>query len=157
MTEFTTVTHVAAGEGETINVMGELSRIALPAGSGTPSLSIIEITTQPGGGPPALHTHPPMEAFYVLEGEYEFATAGTPIRARAGSVVYVPSNVPHNYKNVGTAPGRILAIFTQPAAEHFLREMAAASSIPPDMGRLGAVMQKYEVAFVGPPPGAPAS
>lgn len=165
MPELTRLTHVEPGNGEeTFNVLGEQLTVLLSAAQTRPSLALMEIVSPPGGGPPALHAHPPTETFYVLEGTYEFSRTGPggpeTFRASAGSAVHVPSGVPHNYKNIGSVPGRLLAIFTEPAAEEFLRALSAATVdaagrpvMPPDMAKVGAVMTKYQVAFVGGPPG----
>ncbi len=166
MSELTQLTHVEPGNAETFNVLGEQLTLLLSATQTRPSLALMEIVSPTSGGPPALHTHPPTEAFYVLEGTYEFSRMGPggpeTLRVTAGGAVYIPSGVPHNYKNVGSAPGRLLAIFTDPAAEAFLRALSVATVdvagrpvMPPDMAKVGAVMTKYQVAFVGGPPGPP--
>jgi mannose-6-phosphate isomerase-like protein (cupin superfamily) len=115
-----------------------------------------------GGGPPGLHTHPPEEAFFVLEGEYEVGGMGEDgqeftVRATPGSVFYVPPGAPHNFKNVGATPGRLLIIYTSSAMERFPRELAAVAADakpgePPDPARVMAVLAKHGVAFVGPSP-----
>ncbi len=163
MVDSTRLTHVAPATGERFDVMGEDLTVRLSAAA-VPNLSIIEIISPPGGGPPALHTHPSMEAFYVLEGSYEFEGVGPDgrgrTRASSGSVVYIPGGAPHNYKNVGDGPGRMLAVFTEPAPELFFRALHDATvdadgrpSRPPDMGRVMGVMQSFQVAFVDGPPG----
>ncbi len=165
-TETTTnsLAHVRPGEGDTVNVIGEGLRFLLsPNAMGTEVL-LAEIISPPGGGPPAIHTHPPCETFYVLEGTIEFNQMGPDgpesFIAGPGSVVYVPGGATHNYKNVGETPSRMLGIFTSGAVEDFFRDMAAASTdeqgepiIPPDVPKLMAVMAKHDVAFVGGPAG----
>ncbi len=164
MTQYTGLVHMAAGNGDTINVLGEELRLLVSAHHTRPALAMMEIVSPPGGGPPALHTHPPMEAFYIIEGTFEFEGSGPDghgkVRAGAGSTVYVPGGAPHNYKNVGDTPGRMLAVFTEPAPEDFFRALSAATTdaagkpvFPPDMAKLGAVMADFQVAFVDGPPG----
>lgn len=152
-----TVIHIEPEAGEEINVLGELLTFKLESAMTGGAVSLAVITSPPGGGPPALHTHPPLEAFYVLEGEYEMngMTDDGPftVWATPGSVIYVPPGAPHNYKNVGSTPGRMLVVFTDPAAEAFQKDLAAASAGgPPDPATLMPVLQRHAVAFVGPLP-----
>ncbi len=81
---------------------------------------VVEALSQPGGGPWFLHAHQPQETFYVLEGTFEVYGQDEhgekyAIRAAVGDTVQVPANVPHGFKNVGDAPGRMLLIY-EPAA-----------------------------------------
>lgn len=164
MTRQEEITHVPHGAGEQINMLGEGLRVLLSSSVTQPPFSLMEVSSPPGSGPPALHTHPPMEAFYILEGTYEFTTqrpdGPVSILVNPGDVVYVPGGIPHNYKNVGESTARMLAIFTDPMPEQFFREAAAATTdesgklvMPPDMAKLGAIMAKHQLAFVGGPPG----
>ncbi len=69
---------------------------------------------------PPLHRHTFDEIHYVLEGEYEYYEEGKePRRATAGTVVFTPSGVIHTYKNIGSTPGRVLAIYSTPGFEDF--------------------------------------
>jgi quercetin dioxygenase-like cupin family protein len=158
MTEFAQLTYVAPGTGERLNLMGEECTFMVSASNTRPPLALMEIVTPPGGGPPALHTHPMAEAFYVLEGSFEFEGLGPDGRGKViagpGSTVYAPGGAPHNYKQVGTGHGRLLAIFTDPAAEQFFRGLSTVKPDPsgrPDVGKLLAVMQQFSVAFVDRP------
>ena len=78
----------------------------------------MEITSQPGGGPSFLHTHPPQETFYILESVFEIYGQNEQgkyaIRAPVGSVVHVPANDPHGFKNIGNSPGRMLVVYEPP-------------------------------------------
>ncbi len=167
MTETTaaekSLTHVNPGLGDPIGVMGEVVRVLLPSSDTNSALALVEIESPPGGGPPALHTHPPLEVFYVLEGEVEFSQMGPngpeTFIARPGSVVHVPSGAPHNYKNVAASNSRMLGMFTSPDMEQFFRGMSSASTddagnpiVPPDVAKLMGVMAKHDVTLLGGPP-----
>jgi len=75
--------------------------------------AIFEESVPPLGGPPP-HTHPDEEVFYVLDGDFEFVLNDleNPFKALPGSVVHVPSNAVHTFKNVGTTSGKMLVIIT---------------------------------------------
>jgi len=74
---------------------------------------IFEESVPPLGGPPP-HTHPDEEVFYILEGEFEFILNDleNPFKALAGSVVHVPSNAIHTFKNTGQSVGKMIVIIT---------------------------------------------
>jgi quercetin dioxygenase-like cupin family protein len=159
-TRASSVVHVGPAAGEVVDVLGDVLTFKLPGAATGGSLILGEIVVQPGGGPPGLHTHPPDEAFYVLAGEFEVSGVGAdgqPFAERAtpGSVIYVPPGAPHTFKNVGATPGRLLAVYTAPTMERAARELAAlgADGALPDPAEVMAVLERYEFAFVGSPPG----
>jgi quercetin dioxygenase-like cupin family protein len=98
------------------------------------ALSIVEQKTVPQARPP-LHRHTFDEVHYVLEGEYEYYLEGDePGRATVGTIVFVPSGIAHTYRNIGSTPGRILAIYSPPGFEDFypvLDMPVADTSTPP--------------------------
>ena len=113
--------HVPPGRGEApLWVLGELLTRKVPSQWTGGAYSLFEVVTQPGAGPPPHVQHREDEAFYVLEGEYEFLVDGSTLRARAGHLVYVPKGALHAHRNVGEAPGRMLATHTPgDLYEHF--------------------------------------
>lgn len=76
-------------------------------------LALLEVEVPPGSGTPP-HRHASPEVFRVLTGEVTFAIfePGPPreVVAGAGSVVTVPTNVPHNYRNAGGGPATMLVV-----------------------------------------------
>ena len=58
-----------------------------------------------------MHTHHKEdEALYVLEGEYEIQCGDQTVRAKPGSFVFAPRDIPHNLTNVSTGPSTVLGI-----------------------------------------------
>ena len=113
------------------------------------------------GAPPHIH-HQETEAFYVLEGTFEFVRDEGTVRAGAGDYVHIPRGVVHGFTNVGVAPARLLGIVTPGGLhEHLiagLGEPAQAATLPPppagppDMSRLVAIASAYHTELL-PPPG----
>src|SRR5215468_856900 len=65
---------------------------------------VCEMTTPPGDGV-SRHVHDRDEEFYyILEGAYEFQAGDERFTARVGSVVVIPPDVPHQFRNAGTVP-----------------------------------------------------
>lgn len=75
--------------------------------------AVFEENVPPLGGPPP-HCHPDEEVFYILEGKFEFVLndLDNPFQVLPGSVVHVPSNAIHTFKNVGDTAGKMLVLLT---------------------------------------------
>jgi mannose-6-phosphate isomerase-like protein (cupin superfamily) len=103
-------------EGRAMFVLGDVVTFKLTAADSEDAHFITEIVSVPGGGPAFLHTHVPQETFWIIEGEYEvYGQDGSgekyTIAAPVGSMVHVPGNVPHGFRNVGETNGKLLAIY----------------------------------------------
>lgn len=107
------ITHVRPAEGRrSLRVFGELVTCKVTSDQTGGAYSLFEVTTQPGEGPPPHVHHREDEAFYVLEGEYEFFSGEGIIRVGKGSLLCVPRGTLHAHKNVGEAVGRLLSTQT---------------------------------------------
>jgi quercetin dioxygenase-like cupin family protein len=119
------VAYVPTGQGtRSLWVMGELLTYKIPSRWTGGAYSLFEVATQPGAGPPPHVNHREDESFYVLEGEYEFLIEGITIRARAGSLIYVPKGTLHAHNGVGEGKGRMLVTQTPGGLyERFFEEL----------------------------------
>jgi quercetin dioxygenase-like cupin family protein len=159
----TSVAHyVTPGEGtRSLWVLGELVTYKITSYQTGGAYSLFEVTTQPGAGPPPHVQHREDEAFYVLEGEYEFLVEGRTINAGAGSLIYVPKGNLHAHNNLGEGIGRILVSQTPGGLhEQFFEEIGQetkdtstppGSKSPPDMERIARIATHYGIEM--PPPG----
>ena len=150
------VAHVAPGEGTiSLWVLGELLTYKVTSHRTGGAYSLIEVTTQPGVGPPPHVQHREDESFYVLEGEFEFLDNGRTLRAEAGSLLYVPKGTLHAHKNVGEGVGRLLVTQTPGGLyEYFFEEIGKPvddDSGPlifekqPDVERIVSIAAKYGI------------
>jgi quercetin dioxygenase-like cupin family protein len=57
---------------------------------------IVGLMRMPAGTGAEAHSHPNEQWIYILEGTFHATIGGKTIEARAGSVVYVPSDVVHS-------------------------------------------------------------
>jgi len=58
------------------------------------------------------HTHPGEELGYVLEGTLLLEIEGAPARTlKAGDSFFVPAGKPHDGKNTGSGPAKVLATY----------------------------------------------
>jgi mannose-6-phosphate isomerase-like protein (cupin superfamily) len=123
------VTHIRPGDGRSLRVLGEVVTYKITSERTGGAYSLFEVVSEPGGGPPPHVQHRENEAFYVLEGEYEFLDDdGHTMRVGKGSLVYVPKGNLHTYKNVGTTPGKMLVSQTPGGLhERFFEEIGYAT------------------------------
>ncbi|HZP84082.1 MAG TPA: cupin domain-containing protein [Chthonomonadaceae bacterium] len=110
-----------------------------------------EVIVPPGGGPPPhVHSHND-EAFYVLEGEIEIRCGEKTVQAGAGTYVYLPRHIPHAFKNVGEANGRLLGTATPGGHERFFEDVDRLSrNGPPPMDEALAVCRKHGIELLLP-------
>jgi quercetin dioxygenase-like cupin family protein len=89
--------------------------------------TLIDMLVPPGGGPP-LHRHDFEESFTVLDGEIELTFRGETARAGTGTVVNIPANAPHRFRNVSDRPAHLLCLCTPPGQEHLF--LAVGDPLP---------------------------
>lgn len=119
------ITHLSAGEGETLWVLGDFVTLK----SQSDDLTLFEAIAPPQAGPPPHVHYEQEEAFYVLEGTFTFQSGDTTIEARPGSFVWVPRGTVHTFKNAGPGTGKGLFTNTLPGAhERFFREVGVPVS-----------------------------
>jgi mannose-6-phosphate isomerase-like protein (cupin superfamily) len=135
-TETLETMHVTqAGQGEHLQVVTDVVTIKASGRDTSGKILMIEARVPPGGGPPGLHRHYSAEIFYILEGEFEFTIADvagklSTAKLTAGDTLAVPSLVWHNFKNVGTTPGKFLTIHSPAGMEDFAREIGTPIEDP---------------------------
>lgn len=110
-------------EGKAMFVLGDVVTFKLTGADSNNAYFLTEIVSAPGGGPAFLHTHAPQETFWILEGEYEVygrdeSGEKYAIPAVAGSMIHVPGNVPHGFRNVGDSTGKLIALYA-PVVQQF--------------------------------------
>jgi quercetin dioxygenase-like cupin family protein len=125
--------------------------------------SLVEILAPDGYGG-VLHVHHQEdEGFYILEGELTFYVGEETIKARPGSYLFGPKDVPHAF-TVDSGPAKLLFVFSPAGLEGLIREIgepAGSPSIPPqpegppdeaEMERMAAIAARYGAEILGPPP-----
>jgi quercetin dioxygenase-like cupin family protein len=99
------------------------------------------------------------ETIYVLEGQLEFISGERRLTGGPGSYVFLPRDIPHGIRVVGTSPARFLVLTTPGGFEGFVMEMgqpAAPLTLPapsaPDMNKLIALAATYRIEILRPLP-----
>jgi quercetin dioxygenase-like cupin family protein len=131
---------MSAGRTDTYHLLGNLLRFLARSPDTGGAYCLVESLTAPGAGAPPNRHPSDDEAFYVIDGSFEFTIEEETIAARAGDFVKVPNGAVHAFKNVGEAPGRLL-IINSPGRSHdgFFSEAgepmpAGTREIPPPAG-----------------------
>jgi mannose-6-phosphate isomerase-like protein (cupin superfamily) len=115
------------------------------------SLTVLEFVISPKNGP-ALHTHVREdEVWYVLEGDFRFKAGDAMYWVSEGGLAFGPRGVPHNFQNVGQAPGRLLVVTVPSGAERLFEEYNELLPGPVDPEMLPALGRANWVDFIGPP------
>ena len=78
---------------------------------------IVALMRMPAGTGAEAHSHPNEQWIYILEGTFHGEIEGKKFEAKAGSVVYVPSNAIHSGK---ATPDADVVFFTCKDASHSL-------------------------------------
>lgn len=145
--------------GATVHLLGTLVTFKATSTDTEGAFSLVEAVTAPGQGTPPHVQRDDAEAFYVLDGEFDFTVDGSRHRSGPGSFHYVARGVPHGFSNPGDRPARML-IINLPGGlhENFFVEagdpVADASTFPPmsppDIPRLVQAATRYGIEMLPP-------
>src|SRR5205814_8956070 len=94
------------------------------------------------------------ECYYIIAGTLEMQAGEKRFAAEAGSVVVIPRDVPHEFRNAGDVPARALMIFRPGGFDELgaeMREAAAAGTL--DEKQREAIFSKWGVHFDKPAKG----
>lgn len=107
--------------------------------------SLVEALVGPGAGPPPNCHSADDEAFYVLDGTFEFGIGSETRIATAGDFVRVPNGEVHTFRNTGQEPGRLL-IVNAPGTLHVNFFSQAGDPMPPGTTELPSPLPPPDVA-----------
>lgn len=141
------------------SVVGDRYTFLLTGAQTEGAYFVFEAFVPPGNGsPPHVH-HREDEAFYVIDGEFEFTVAGQTMRVGAGESVMGQRGVPHHFTNIGTTPGRMIITVTPAGLEDFFAEIGTPLAnrqqppVPPspeDIAKLMQAVPNYGLEIIGP-------
>lgn len=126
---------VSAGAGRPLQVLGTTTIIKARGADTGGAFSMVEIECPPLAGPVLHRHHREDEAFVVLEGRFEFRAGDETMEATAGACLFLPRGIPHTFKNIGAASGRLLVTMSPPGFEEFfvgVDELSQAGPPAPD-------------------------
>lgn len=148
-----------AGEGTALWFLGGLYEIKVSGEETDGVLTVMEITTPPGYGPPP-HRHDGGEVVCVLEGTLTYHIGDEAVEGTPGSVFHIAPGTLEWFEPTGSTPLRVLVTYTPGGIDAFFREMgepALGNTLPPpltaapDLARIVEVAAKYGL-HIEPPP-----
>ena len=88
------------------------------------AMSVIMGWHKPGEGPPD-HVHfNQEEMFFVCEGTYEVTVADQTSTVGPGTIVFIPRNVVHRFKNIGDTTARMLDWSLPGGQDHYFKAIS---------------------------------
>jgi mannose-6-phosphate isomerase-like protein (cupin superfamily) len=140
-----------ANAGSSFTMLGTTMRLIATAASSGGRFTVIEQVTPVGWGPPR-HIHSREdEIVYILEGTYELYVGDERRTVSVGACAILPRGIPHGFRNVGSTPGRLLAVITPGGLEEYFLAVANCPP-PPNLTRLAELAGPFGVTLL--PPGA---
>jgi quercetin dioxygenase-like cupin family protein len=133
------------GEAKTLTLAGQPLAV-LVTGEDSRHACVFEWTV-PAGFSTGLHVHRVQEeTFYVLDGECEWQVGDRLVRAGPGAYLFLPPGVPHDIRNPGGRPVRMLMTVSPPGHEHYFEELArlTAGGGRPDPSTVAALRRRYD-------------
>lgn len=143
-----------AGTGKVYEAVGSRIRLVTTGAQTGGAFAGMEVEFPAGGSELPPHTHQTYgEAFYVLSGEVRCQVGDRTESARVGPFGFAPTGVVHGFANTGASPASVLILQAPaPDLEGFLEAMSQLPAGPPDMQRLGAIFERFDLHPAGPPP-----
>ena len=141
---------VKSREVAPLHVLGTEVRFLCEGDRTANAWSLMEVTLPRDSGPPP-HVHSWDEAYFVTEGEVEFALADRRFTARAGDFVYTPGSTAHGFRGVSEEPARML-IFDAPAhaGAFFKRVDREVETLPRDLPKVLEIGEQTGIRFLAP-------
>jgi len=102
--------------------------------------------TAPPGAASYPHSHQhTIEAFYVLDGQFDFEVGGQTFSAGAGAYVHVPPGVSHAWRVSGDSTAHAVVLFSPSVDDAFFAEVdeEVRSAGGPSRERLAAINARY--------------
>jgi quercetin dioxygenase-like cupin family protein len=138
-----------SGQGANFTMLGTTMRLIGTAASTEGRFTVFEQVTPAGWGPPR-HIHSREdEIVYVLEGTYELSLGDERRTVSAGACAILPRDVPHGFRNVGSANGRLLCVIAPGGLEEYFLAVAKCSP-PPGPAQLGGLARPFGLTLMPP-------
>jgi mannose-6-phosphate isomerase-like protein (cupin superfamily) len=130
-------------------MLGTKMTIAVTAAQTNGTSVTIDDEIPPGGGPPAhIHTRED-ETFVITQGHFRFWYGTHVIDALPGTVVYLPRNEPHQFRNVGRTLGELVVTIVPAGLERmFLTISERGLTVPKDKAEIVRLGREYGITYV---------
>src|SRR5262245_26293214 len=114
------------------------------------AISVLMGWHQPGEGPPD-HVHfDQEEMFFILEGTYELTVDGQTTTAGVGTIVFIPRNVVHRFKNVGDTTACLLDWSLPGGQDHYFKAISDLAGDGFTGEKVMEISKKFDTTFPAP-------
>jgi len=133
-----------------IKAFGLDTKVLLSTEATGGAISVLMGWHKPGEGPPD-HVHLSQEEmFFILEGTYELTVGGQTTTVGAGTIVFIPRNVVHRFKNVGDETACMLDWTLPGGQDHYFKaisDLAAGGGFTGE--KVMEISKKFDTNFPG--------
>lgn len=148
--------HIGPDEGPSVFLVGDTYTTLLSGAATGGAFTLLEAVVMPDAGPPPHAHHGEEETFVLLDGQMSFTVDATTYDATVGTVLLVPRNVAHSYRNTGDGPAKMLFLYSPPGMDGMFPELGRPGrrgAIPPpldpaDITAMAGVAEKYHFSFL---------
>ena len=143
---------VSTEGGDTIKPFGLEMKVLLSTEDTGGAFSALYVVHQPGEGPPPHVHYNQEEYFFVIEGTYEITVGEITQTAGPGTMVFIPRDFVHTFKNVGDTPAKQLDWTLPGGQDRYFREIHAmgkgdAGFGPDMMERIKQTNARFDTHF----------
>jgi len=131
-----------------INPFGLDMKVLLSTEATGGAISVLMAWHKPGEGPPD-HVHfSQEEMFFIVEGTYELTVGDQTSTVGPGTIVFIPRNVVHRFKNVGDTTARMLDWSLPGGQDHYFKEIADLAASDGFTGeKVAEISKKFDTNF----------
>jgi len=125
---------LAPCEGEALWWFNGLATLKVTGEQSGGLFSLIEILYPAGGMVPRHVHHREDELFYLIDGELEMRIGERTIKAKPGTTLYAPRDIPHGFQVGPKEPVHYLILYTPAGFEGFIRDTSRPAhrlTLPP--------------------------
>lgn len=137
-----------AGQGKSLNVLGDSQTIKITGKDTGGLFTIVENYNEPGIGIP-MHVHENEdEIFHIIEGEMEFETQGETTILKKGDLIFLPRKIPHAFRVVGTQKAKAVVTIMPSGIEEMFEALSELPAGPPDFQKVTEICNSYGIHFL---------
>ncbi len=139
---------VLKDEGQKLNIIGDHQQIKL-TGKDTNGQFLAIYQDNPPNTQIPMHVHQNEDEIYkILEGEVEFTVGGNITVLRSGDTIFLPKNIPHTWKVVGTSNAKAYLDIFPAGLETMFEELSKLPAGPPDFPKVAEICGRFGIKFI---------
>jgi len=144
-------TIVKPEQAPTIKPFGLDVRILLTTEATGGAISVLMGWHGPGEGPPD-HVHfSQEEVFFIIKGTYELTVGGQTSTVGPGTIVFIPRNVVHRFKNVGDTTACMLDWTLPGGQDHYFKAISELAATGGSTGeQVMEINKEFATEFLAP-------